>query len=330
MRRQQLALAGLMWLVAAGLGACGGGSAPTQPAPTVSSPVQDYVEHLVFLMQQHSLRRNSIDWATFRAAVMARAEGARTVVDAYPAIRLSLELLADNHSFYQPVSGNWIFVSTLACAAAEVPVPELPSNVGYIRVPAFSGNSLEASAFARDLQNEIRSADKDDLAGWIVDLRSNGGGNMWPMIAGVGPVLGEGLAGHFVEPNGTESRWGYRHGASWLSDEDAQRVGDAYRLKVPNPRVAVLTDNRSNSSGEATVVAFRQRPNTRSFGGATCGRSTANRAFPLGDGASLYLAVSVMADRTKTMYGNAIVPDEVIADPDEVVRRAVAWLTNGG
>jgi hypothetical protein len=332
MRRQQKALAGLVSLLAAGSMACGGGSAPTQPPPVVSTAVQDYVEQLLTLMQQNSVNRRLIDWATFRATVKARTEGARTVAETYPAIRVALELLADNHSYYIPVSGNWIFVSTLTCAAAEVTVPELPANVGYVRVRAFNGNSVEGAAFARDIQNVIKSADKDELAGWIVDLRGNTGGDMYPMIAGVGPVLGDGLAGYFVDPTGAEQPWGYQQGVAWANNVNVeiQVVSPAYQLRQPNPRVAVLTDNLSNSSGEATVVAFRRRPNTRSFGTGTCGRSTGVRGYPLADGASLNLAASVMADRTKTGYGNAVVPDEVIADPDEVVRRAVAWLTTGG
>jgi carboxyl-terminal processing protease len=45
-----------------------------------------------------------------------------------------------------------------------------------------------------------------------------------------------------------------------------------YKLVVPSPRVAVLTDTGVASSGEA--IAFRGRPNTRSFGTPTCGLST--------------------------------------------------------
>ena len=30
------------------------------------------------------------------------------------------------------------------------------------------------------------------------DLRGNIGGNMWPMIAGVGPILGDGIIGWIV------------------------------------------------------------------------------------------------------------------------------------
>ena len=52
-----------------------------------------------------------------------------------------------------------------------------------------------ATDYAKTLQDSIRARDRVGLIGWIVDLRGNSGGNMWPMLAGVGPVLGEGVAG---------------------------------------------------------------------------------------------------------------------------------------
>lgn len=64
--------------------------------------------------------------------------------------------------------------------------------------------------------------DAPDLVGWIVDLRGNGGGNMWPMIAGVGPVLGEGTAGAFVDPDDNVTLWGYANGAS-IADGSGDR-----------------------------------------------------------------------------------------------------------
>jgi len=35
---------------------------------------------------------------------------------------------------------------------------------------------------------------------------------------------------------------------------------------------------------------------------------------------------SVMADRTKRLYGAAIDSDELVTDPADVVPRAIAWL----
>ena len=150
--------------------------------------------------------------------------------------------------------------------------------------------------FADAIQRRIAALDHDDLAGWIVDLRGNGGGNMWPMIAGVGPIVGEGILGYFVDPVGVESVWEYPTGASFLDGAQYARVTTPYILRRQNPRVAVLTNNGVASSGEAVAIAFRQRPNTRSFGTATCGLSTSNRGYPLSDGAVLYLTTSVMAD----------------------------------
>jgi carboxyl-terminal processing protease len=83
---------------------------------------------------------------------------------------------------------------------------------------------------------------------------------MWPMVAGVGPVLGEGVIGYFIDPTGVENAWEYRDGASWDNGVAQQRVDAPYRLRRDRPRVAVLTDGGVASSGEATVIAFRGAP----------------------------------------------------------------------
>ena len=205
----------------------------------------------------------------------------------------------------------------------------VPPTIGYVKIGSFGGTSAQAIAFADAIQNTIKAADRADLTGWIVDLRGNGGGNMWPMIAGVGPVLGDGAIGYFIDPFGLESQWEYHDGASWLTGVALQRVTTPYRLLKERPRVAVLTDKLVASSGEATVIAFRKRPDTRSFGTSTCGLSTANASYPLSDGAVLILTTSVMADRLHTAYGDSIPPDETLTDPAQALQRAVAWLETG-
>ena len=149
---------------------------------------------------------------------------------------------------------------------------------------------------------------------------------MWPMIAGVGPVLGEGTAGAFIDPDGGATLWGYANGASNSSGTPVVQVPQPYRLMRINPRMAALTNCYVERSGEASVIAFRGRPNTRSFGMPTGGISTANRNTQLSDGAWLYLTVSVMADRNLNRYGDAVVPDEVINSPSQAALRAIEWL----
>ena len=311
--------------ILAALGACGNGTSAT----TTSRTPSEYIDDILGIMENNSLNRATINWADFRAQVTARAQGAQTILDLEPAISLALGLLKDHHSFYKAASGRYVSSpNSRSCSAPPVAAPSIPADVGYVQVSGFVYTQPGSDvAFAEGVENGIRSRDAPRLVGWIVDVRGNSGGDMWPMIAGVGSVLGDGVAGYFVPPLGeTSTPWGYRDGAAFNADNVACRTSSPYVLMVPGPKVAVLTDGAVASAGEAVVVAFRARPNTRSFGGATCGDSTANQGFSLSDGAMLYLTVAVMADRDLSAYGDSIVPDEVLSGDAPVVDRAIAWL----
>jgi hypothetical protein len=310
---------------------CGGGeSTPTQPTGTLSAQAQAYLEEALALLQAHSINRFTVDWPDFRSTLFAQASGAQTTAATYPAIGAAVGRLGDGHSTFRGPNGFVHTPRTRSCFAPAVSPPALPSAIGYVRVPAFGGVGDPAAVFAADLQRAIMAADRDDLVGWIVDVRGNGGGNMWPMVAGIGPILGEGVIGFFIDPTGVENVWEYRDGASTDNGAVQQRVAAPYQLRRPRPRVAVLTDGAVASSGEATVIAFKGRPDTRSFGAPTCGLSTAVEQYPMSDGATLNLTISVMADRSRTKYGHAVAPDEVVSDPTLTVDRAIGWLLAGG
>lgn len=317
---------------------CGGGaSTPTQPTATSTStpatlaPVaRDYLDNIVNLMRTNSINRLTIDWEGFRSQVFAAAGTAQTIAQLDPAIRQAITLLRDGHTSYRSAAGTTVFVGLRSCAA-EAPIAiDAPANIGIVRITSFSGTTQQANFYARQIQDSIAETDRrDDLAGWIVDLRSNGGGNMWPMIAGVGPILGEGPAGYFIGPTGVETQWRYQNGTSFSGTFAASTVSAPYQLRRQAPRVAVLSNIGIASSGEATLIAFRLRPNTRSFGEATCGLSTSNTTITLSDGATLNLTNALMADRAKNPYGDRVVPDEVILNQTEAIQRAIAWLQTG-
>jgi C-terminal processing protease CtpA/Prc len=237
-------------------------------------------------------------------------------------------LLGDHHSSYisPPNYGVTIRDSTVTCTASMAPQPDVPSDVGYVRVTAFSGSGTGATAYANTLHSRIRAEDTaDDVVGWIVDLRGNTGGNMWPMIAGIGPILGEGTVGWFINPDQVETRWEYRGGLSIVAGTTVTAVTSPYTLRNVDPKVAVLTDGRVASSGEAVAIAFRGRADTRFFGTPTCGLSTANATFEI-DGAQLSLTVASLADRNKTTYGDSLPPDELITDDAALIQQAIAWI----
>jgi hypothetical protein len=77
-------------------------------------------------------------------------------------------------------------------AAAMSPAPSgslFDGRLAHVIVPGCCSNRDAASQYAASLQNVLRSLDVPTTCGWIVDLRKNIGGNMWPMLAGLGPLL---------------------------------------------------------------------------------------------------------------------------------------------
>ena len=303
------------------------------PTPGMSAEARAYLDRALDLMEQHSINRAKVDWTRLRRAADALATSALTPADTYPAIEDALGSLGDDHSMFLPPDQ----VAALQSGALNATNPDpsgrlLDNGIAYLLLPAFAGSAELAEGYAATVQRLIGELDAGQPCGWVVDLRRNSGGAMWPMLAGIGPLLGEGQAGAFVAPGGQQAPWFYAGGRAGYGDSVQTELDSAlvYPPLDPLPPVAVLTGRTTFSSGEAIVIAFRGRPDTRSFGLETGGLTTANEEFPLSDGAWMLLTVSRFADRTGKVYGGPVVPDEVVNPPetwpDPVVEAATAWL----
>ena len=223
---------------------------------------------------------------------------------------------------------------------AEFVVEEMPrgsmlfKDIGYIKLPQLIGSTSVTENYATEAQKVIMSLDQQGACGWIVDLRQNRGGNSWPMLAGIGPLLGEGEVGSFVDRNGKRETWSYRNGQALHDNQEQAHASPVYSLTASFPPVAILTGPLTASSAEFIVIAFRGRPNTRSFGEPTTGVPTANSTQILSDGAMVFLTVAWEADRTGQIYKDRISPDQFVeidwntlgSETDPVIQAAVDWL----
>jgi len=283
-----------------------------------------FLNQVVVIMEKNSINRYKIDWDDFRNEVFNTVPTAQTIDDTHPGIRKALSLLGDNHSFFETGRGI-IWGSSIPYQKEYVSVNEIPDDVGYVKVTGnFKSNETDKN-FASQIQNQIKQQDHSELKGWIVDLRNNGGGNCWPMLAGIGPILGEGIAGYFIYPDGNEQSWGYKNGASESNGHKVTRLSKSYKLLVPNPKVAVLLNSGVASSGEVIAVSFIGRENTKSFGSPTFGLSTSNVQFKLSGNTSLHLTTAYQADRNKKIYGVPINPD-MISSQETIINDALAWI----
>jgi C-terminal processing protease CtpA/Prc len=205
----------------------------------------------------------------------------------------------------------------------DQPVPEIKSewiigNIGYIQIPGFMGIDGRAQKFARQIQDKIKELDKNNIQFWIVDLTCNSGGTVMPMLCGIGPLLGEGVAGFLVNRENIYSKWAYSKGIAVYDDSKYQmKLADPYRLKTKIKKLAVIIGRKTASAGEALAVSFKGTKNSCFIGQPTSGCSTGTCGFKLSDGAVILFANSKFVDRNKHIYGVPIQPDIFVLFKDE-------------
>ena len=100
-------------------------------------------------------------------------------------------------------------------------------------------------------------------------------------------------------------------------------AGVAQQTPINCP-VALLTNEWTASSGEATLLCFRGLANARTFGIPTAGYASGNQPFNLPDGSQLVLTTSEDVARTGEVFCDApIEPDVLTETPSE---EALEWI----
>ena len=304
--------------------------APSPPAQTAVSPqARAYLAEALQIMKTRALDRYRVDWVAEERLAFVRANGARTPWDTYPAIRAATKALGNPHSFFLSPGEAPAALQDPADAQRTPDGQLIGTELGYLVMPGIRSDGAVAAAYVRSGAAAVRDIDRSSPCGWIVDLRQADGGNMFPLLAVLAPLLGEGTTGYFQDADGRRTSWGIRDGTPVLNGVP-EAPGNNYRLHRPDPPVAVLTGPATASAGEAALVAFTGREQTRVFGQPTAGLATGNKAFVLSDGAVLILTTSNDLDRTGRIYGNSpIAPDEAVAEVpngDAPRQAAAAWL----
>lgn len=295
------------------------------PAPAQSDSAQTNVsaaqvlEAALRIVRENALKAGTIDWNSVPPRLRAGIDPNGPAQDAHATVRLLLKQLDDGHSFLLDAgAAEQHQRSGTATEPARVDV--LDAGLGYVLMPGFSGRGEEAMRqFSAIISRDIARLAPQVKQGWIVDLRHNSGGNMWPMLAALRPLLGADTPGSSRRRDGEEKPW-------QLAPDPNANLPD-----LRNARVAVLIGTATSSAGEAVATAFRGRPGTRFFGAPSDGRATMNSSYPLPDGSLLQLTTAWMVDRTGSVVSGALQPDEFTglasSGSDPTVEAAKAWLS---
>lgn len=297
----------------------------------ISEPALNYLNEVLDILESNSIKRKTINWSEFRQDILERAENISSIDSTYPVIRYAIKKLGDNHSRFVEDYSDVLSKSTTEFPYARL----LENNVVYIHIPGFHGYPLVARNYAARLYDYIDAYSYKKPSGWIIDLRENFGGNMWPMLAGLEPLLGEDNLGYFIDADDTYTEWFCKNGSSYYNNKIACSInGKPSNIFLHDTKVAVLLDSLTGSSGEAVAISFKGRKNTKFFGKPSRGKSTGNQSFILSNDAMLVLTTSIFADRNKNKYGGKILPDVTIENPqiinkkenDIVILSASKWI----
>jgi carboxyl-terminal processing protease len=318
--------------------------------PRDPAEIEQYIAHALDLVAEHGLYRDRVNWNEVRDLARRTAGTATRYADTHRLLYRVLKEAGGPHSYlklpyqYPRPAASAADAADAAEASASVPAqaslaprakpePALPDGelldrVAVIRVPALSRDKGFARRYATEGNAAVRRLAAAAPRGWVVDLRDNTGGDMWPMLAAIGALLVPGVLGYFVEPDGRRQEWRYRRRFSVRHQRHVELDGRPM-IRMPGPRrgrrqpLAVLTSDRTASAGEAVLVAVRSQRAVRSFGAPTAGLTSANKVFTLSDGTRLVITHAFYGDAAGQLVDGPVIPDQAA---DDAMAAARAWI----
>ena len=276
---------------------------------------QRYGKAVLTLAELQGIYADSDEFARAKVEAQAAIESAESREELYETLNKAVKAAGGKHS-------NLITPGENARAQADIARDDRPSikkqgDTVTVNVPAVD-RTADVQAYADTIAAGVENA------GCVaVDLRGNGGGDMGPMLAGLSPLL----------PNGDALFFHSAMGESPVTVDETSTSGGGTSLSVEARKntgipIAVLVDENTASSGEATMLAFKGLENAVSFGQPTAGYATANVVYDFPDGSYMMLTIAQDMDRNGTIYGDSPVePDHIV---DDAMGTAQAWLSEHG
>jgi len=197
----------------------------------------------------------------------------------------------------------------------------IDKQIGYIRI---TGNNdfafKKVDSLASDIVSHINAINSDKIKGWIIDLRLNTGGNMYPVLLGLKEFIGENVifGGFRDAQNKSTGNWEIKEGKLLIDGIVLDRQSDLdYPIKTDIP-VIILTSCYTASAGEMTALSFIGRNNTSVVGEPTANYTTAVQGFEINENAGINLSTDYVVDRNLKVYKSNILPDFEILGGDNL------------
>lgn len=293
-----------------------------------SKPQQYYLEAFDSI-KKYSLRKEQVNIDSLKQYYLGYLHDTMPLKYAYQYLEFAINSIDRHGDFYRP--------------AVVVDMGGMPEDLYSFRGRIMSGkyayleilgcqgfDAIAAKTYADSLFKLVVKLNKAEPIGWILDFRGNVGGNMYPMLAGLSPLLGEGILGYNVYLDGTKKPWfaAYRDENTGKMDS-LDLMNSVYIFNEVRP-IVILVGAGTGSAGEALTLSFRGDPRAIIIGEPTYGVATGNRMVYLADSAALNITDSYMADRNGVYFENRIPPEVVETDAMRIFDQAYLFIEEYG
>lgn len=326
MRRNNLLIAALVFIAII----CALGIAKyLGPSKVNASVAESVINGAISTIKSKAINASNVDWDNAKVTAYRIFRNGEDVRSLDAALSSLAKALGDGHSSY--------FTNVALQQMASVsPSEEItlfdnqPAPVGIRSLKIKTYAVLNEEKVERDaelLKQEIIRAKNQNICGLLIDLRSNGGGNMWATLAGLAPLLGNGRLFSFENRNGVRTdvdivggnvTWAGKRMVSLKPESD---VGNW------SPNVAVVVGPNTASSGELIAIALRSWKKTTVIGEKTAGMTSANEVVILENGGGFALTTSRVLDHQFNLLTDGLTPDIGVDSGNEsIVLTATKWL----
>jgi len=295
--------------------------------------IEIFYEELLDNLESKYIYRKDVVWKDIREWTLEKVEKASSLEEAMMEVSPLFDSIKCNHCYL--FAPNDYYASSLnkplkADDFSEAFKEELESKpsfevklldgeIGYINIPGMLMIDLPQDSLNIETQkmyDQVAALIIDvELKAWIVDLRFNTGGNVYPMLAALQPLLGDNIVYKAMGVDGNITMEHRLRDGGFYS-------GDTLELKIDMPveanleiPVALFSRKMTGSSGEDILVAFKDRRNTIVIGEESYGLLTGNDLFELPYDTQVALTTSFIVD-ANGVYEASIIPDLTVVKQD--------------
>lgn len=296
--------------------------------------VQNYVTKALKIMKNKSVNKSRLDWEDIFNKTLAESSKANTIKETYPSIKNALSSLNDAHSnFY---CEEMVRAYTLGYRATGQEFPVIKSELienryAFISLPDIgSFNKDDWNMYIDTFYKKINDLQRRNPKGWIIDLRGNFGGMLYPMYAAIAAFLDSKNVVGTKDAEGAIEYYNYKNSKFYEGSTATQ----LFRLTQKEPKtikkpIAILVNKVTGSSAEFITAAFVGQKNANIIGTNTQGLTSGNQEYKLSDGSFLVLTIGNIVDRTGKEYakiGEGISPDISIEKSSDKAKTNEAYL----